>query len=143
VILKVKWVTNTRLSLRCYHYLAVPLIREPPKIPLPDPEENPAWYGEFWIKYPLNQTLYPMYYGQVFKARSEFCAIVNRISLGLFDREGKEGKECEEGEEVGKAAQPSLKNVVGFIGDFTAWYVSLPEPLTAKRIVFPSQISLQ
>jgi len=113
--------------------LAAPLIKEPPKISLPDPQVNPAWYGEFWVKYPLNQTLYPMHFGHLFKARFEFAVIVNRISLKFFDHKG--GKD--------KAAQSSHKTVTGFIRDFTAWYTSLPDPLTPKKIVFPSQISLQ
>ena len=119
--------------MQCYHILAAPLIKEPPKASLPDPQENPAWYGEFWIKYSLNQTLYPMDFGYVFKAASEFCVIINRISLEFFDHKG--GK--------GEAAQPSHKTVTDFIGDCTAWYTSLPDPLTPKKIVFPSQLTLQ
>jgi hypothetical protein len=72
-----------------------------------------------------------MEYGHIFKARSEFCVILNRISIKFFNNEG------------GKAAQSSRKTVADFVGDLTAWYFSLPDPLTPKNIVFPSQIKLQ
>jgi hypothetical protein len=72
-----------------------------------------------------------MAYGCLFKARSEFCAILNRISLKFFDKEG------------GKAAQASRKTITDFVGNLTAWYLSLPDPLMPKKIVFPSQINLQ
>jgi hypothetical protein len=38
---------------------------------------------------------------------------------------------------------PSKKLVTDFVGDITEWYFSLPDPLTAKKIVYPSQIILQ
>jgi hypothetical protein len=71
-----------------------------------------------------------MDFGHGFKALSEFCVILNRASLGVFDEDGK-------------ATQLSRKTVVGLIRDITAWYSSLPDPLTPKKMVFPSQISLQ
>jgi hypothetical protein len=108
-----------------------PLIKESPKTPLPNPKQNPAWYGELWIKYPLNQTLYPLGNGYLFKARSEFSIILNRISLKFFDNED------------GFAAQPTREIVADFARDFAVWYFSLPDPLTPKNIVFPSQIVLQ
>lgn len=127
---KITMVANTRLSLRCYYFLVTPLIKEPPRARLPDPEQNPAWYGELWIKYPLVQTLFPMHYGYLFKARSELSVIINRIALELFDKEG------------GKAAQSSRKIAAGFVRDLKAWHFSLPDPLTPKEVVFPSQFKL-
>jgi hypothetical protein len=74
--------------------------------------------------------LYPVDYCYLFKANSDFCVILNRVSLKFFG-------------EGGNSAQSSRKTVAGFVGDLTAWYFSLPDPLTPKRIVFPSQIKLQ
>lgn len=54
-----------------------PLLRDPPDQPLPDPSENAEWYGEIWVKYPVNQNLSPSYFGHVFKARSRFRVIMN------------------------------------------------------------------
>ena|SRR5579871_504066 len=133
MILKQKWQfdTDIRLSITCYHLLMPPLIKEPPKRPLPDSEENLTWYGEFWIRYPLNETLYPMDYRYTFRARCEFSVILNRVSLKFFDNK------------VEKATKPSRKTVTEFIADFTTWYYSLPDPLTPKKIVFQSQICVQ
>jgi hypothetical protein len=107
------------------------LIRETPKVPLPDPKQNPAWYGEFWLKYPLSQTLCSTHFGHLFKAKAEFCVILNRIVVEIFGKEG------------GKVTQCPPKIVANFARDFTAWHFSLPDPLTPKKIVFPSQFKLQ
>jgi hypothetical protein len=136
VVIKVKLVTDIHFSSYCYTCFLPPLIREPPKTPLPDPKQNPAWYGELWIKYPLNQTLYSMDCGYLFKARSEFSIILNRAALKFF------------GDKGGKASQPPpppppREIVVDLVEDFGVWYSSLPDPLTPKKIVFPSQIILQ
>lgn len=72
-----------------------------------------------------------MHYGYTFKARSEFCIILNRLALKFFDSEG------------GFGVQPPRKMVADIVGDFAEWYFALPEPLTPKEIVFPSQITLQ
>jgi len=117
--------------LVCYHAFKAPLIREPPKVPLPDPNHHPAWFGEFWIKYPLSQTLCPTHYGHFFKAKTEFCIILNRVATELFDKQG------------GKITQCPPKTVAGFAQQFKAWYLSLPDPLTPKKIVFPSQLKIQ
>lgn len=114
----------------CYHFYKTPLMMEPPKVPLPNPKQYPAWYGEFWIKYPLSQTLFPMHYGHFFKAKSEFCVILNRVAIKFFGQGGK-------------ATECPPKIVAGFTQDFTAWRLSLPDPLTPKKIVFPSQLKLQ
>ena len=125
-------ITDTHFSLFSYHFFKAPLIREPPRTPLPDPKQNIAWYGEFWLKYPLNQTLSPMYYGHLFKAKCEFCVIINRVATELFGKGGG-----------GKATQCHSKTLARLARDFTSWYSLLPGPLRPERIVFPSQFKLQ
>ena len=72
-----------------------------------------------------------MDYRHTFKARCDFCVILNRVSLKFFDKKD------------GKATQSSRNTVADFIVDFTTWYYSLPDPLTPKKIVFQAQICLQ
>lgn len=72
-----------------------------------------------------------MDYRHILKARSDFCVILNRVSLKFFDKKD------------GKTTQPSHKTVADFVVDFTTWYYSLPDTLTPKKIVFQSQICLQ
>jgi len=72
-----------------------------------------------------------MHYGQLFKAKSEFCIILNRIAIEFFSKVG------------GKATQCPPKTVANFAREFTAWHFSLPDPLKPKKIVFPSQLKLQ
>ena len=108
-----------------------PLIKEPPDVDLPDPEQYSGWYGETWIKYPLNQTLCPVQFGQLFKAKAEFCVILNRLGSNLF----KDDKIS--------ATGLSTKETTDFANEFSTWYAALPSPLTPENIVFPAQLKLQ
>ncbi|KAF4460076.1 Zn(2)-C6 fungal-type DNA-binding domain [Fusarium albosuccineum] len=106
-----------------------PLIAAPPEFPLPDPTLCPQWYGDFWIKYPLDRMPTTAHYGHDFKARAELMAIMNEIAVeyfsGIQPREGR-----------------SMKTILKFYAKLKAWHDALPEPLTVKRIVLPSQLKL-
>jgi len=104
-----------------------PLIKEPPKWPLPDPSEDPSWYGEIWVKYPLNHGLSPMYLGEVIHARSQFRIIMNEFCDAAYSEGSKVG--------VNLAYQ--------FRERLEEWYENLPTSLTPRRIVLPGQLQLQ
>jgi hypothetical protein len=117
-------------SLHCYVCFEPPLIHTPPDIPLPDPSADPEWYGEMWIKYPMNQKLLPTYFGYLFKAKADFRVIMNDIALHYFGKSESTPK-------------LNLQKVKGFHSRLRNWYDKLPEPLTARRIVLPSHLMLQ
>ncbi|KAF2692176.1 hypothetical protein K458DRAFT_286529, partial [Lentithecium fluviatile CBS 122367] len=50
-----------------------------PPYPLPDVAQNPGFYGEIWLRYPLDQQLYPMGFGHNMKAFCGLRIILNDI----------------------------------------------------------------
>ena len=108
-----------------------PWVKDPPSFPLPDPDQDPHWYGETWIQYPLSQTLFNTKDGSLFKAKLELGLILNALAAQLFD--------VGDGDE----AKLSSQNAVDFSMKLTAWFSSLPLCLTPAEIVFPFQLKLQ
>ena len=121
--------TDNDCSLGAYHYLQPPPVSNPPKTPLPDPSEQPQWYGELWVRYPLSQSLLPTYHGLLFKAKADFWSIINELSLLTFTSHGSTSKLT-----VGEIFQ--------FYGRLKGWLHNLPEPLTPKKIVLPHQLKM-
>ncbi|KAH7147859.1 hypothetical protein DER46DRAFT_514185 [Fusarium sp. MPI-SDFR-AT-0072] len=120
------WAMYNWETLSAFSFMLSPLIKEPPKWPLPDPSEDPSWYGEIWVKYPLNHGLSPMYLGQVIHARSQFRIIMNEFCDAAFSEGSKVG--------VNLAYQ--------FRERLEEWYENLPASLTPRRIVLPGQLQL-
>lgn len=103
---------------------------DPPACPLPDPNENPGWYSESWVRYSLNKDLHPLNHPHLFKAKCELSVILNQLSVTLFDRAGK----------TYPVAAKDLKNHLKDLGN---WYFFLPPCLSPERIIFPFQLNLQ
>ncbi|KAK4155533.1 hypothetical protein C8A00DRAFT_13446 [Chaetomidium leptoderma] len=116
-------------SLCSYHYLQPPPTREPPKTPLPNPLEQPNWYGELWVRYPSSQSRLPTYHGLLFKAKADFWTILNEVSLLTFSRHRA-------------PAKLSVNQILQFYNRLIAWQQNLPEPLTPRKIVLPHQLKL-
>lgn len=116
-------------SLQSYHYLKPPCIKEPPKTPLPDPMEQPQWYGELWVMYPLNQSPLPTYHGLLFKAKADYWTIITEFLLLSLSRPRA-------------TARLPVHKILGFYNRLRAWLHGLPEPLTPKKIVLPHQLKL-
>ena len=98
-------------------------------MPLPDPRKDPSWYGEVWLRYPLNQTPLPSYYGFAFKAQAELRVILNYMACQLFDNR--------------KAKQQTLHQALLFKSKLEHWFRHLPDVLSPEKIVFPSQLVIQ
>ncbi|KAF4495394.1 nitrate assimilation regulatory nirA [Fusarium agapanthi] len=79
---------------------------------LPDPDRDPDWFGEIWLKYPSSSTLVPLRIGLVFKAKMSFSVVLNEAML-----------------EVQKDSSDSYLFQNG-------------EPLSPTKIVSPSQLKL-
>ncbi|KAF9771796.1 hypothetical protein IL306_010542 [Fusarium sp. DS 682] len=121
------WAMYNWEALSGFSLMRPPLIKKPPKWPLPDPLGDPSWYGEVWVKYPLNHGLSPMYLGQVLRARSQFRIIMNEFCAAAYSEESKVG--------IDLAYQ--------FRERLEGWYSNLPDSLTPRRIVLPGQLQLQ
>ncbi|KXJ86060.1 putative C6 transcription factor [Microdochium bolleyi] len=120
------WTLYNWESIVAFSFVIRPLLREPPKWPLPDPASDLAWYGEFWVKYPLRHSLTPASFGQVFRARSQFRVIMNDYSQA--------------------ACSPTSKPTHGEANQFRArldsWFAGLPKPLLPRFIVLPGHLQL-
>ncbi|KNB04814.1 hypothetical protein FOXG_16196 [Fusarium oxysporum f. sp. lycopersici 4287] len=112
-------------------FQTTPLLRTPPQSPLPDPDLNPDWYGESWLKYPSTSVLVPMQYRYTFKARVEFSLILNAAML-----------QASTNEIDNQAVRSGAGRIIETVEKLEAWYRTLPDPLLASHIVFPSQLKL-
>lgn len=107
-----------------------PFVEKPPQAPLPEPEENAAWYGEFWLLYPQSPSSCSMKFGQLFKARCELALLAHRISVKVFNK--PDGKPAE-----------FLTMITDLSSQLLAWYLKLPANLSAAEIVYPAELKLQ
>ncbi|KAJ4865698.1 fungal zn(2)-Cys(6) binuclear cluster domain-containing protein [Trichoderma breve] len=124
------WSIFFWMNLQCYHFIRSPLFKVPPKAPLPDPDKDPEWYGEIWVKYPLNQTPIQMNFPHFFKAKCELGVIVTQIAVDLFDAEERDG------------TRDPRESVAGYLEALESWSSSLPISLNPTEIVFPFHLKL-
>lgn len=104
-----------------------PLLTAPQKTLLPDPERDPDWYGEIWLKYPSSLTLVPLWIGLVFKAKMSLSVVLNEAMLEV-DKDSTDSYLFQNGG----------KNIVEMTERLDTWYKSMPEPLSPTKIVSPS-----
>ena len=103
----------------------MPLIDQPPPYQLPDPAENPQWYGEIWLKFPLAPTRLPIYLGHLFKAKCQLAVTINEMAQE-------------------KASNTwTLEKADHFHQRLIAWHSNLPEILQPRYIVHPGHMQLQ
>ena len=107
------------------------MISGPPAIPLPAPSESQSWYGELYLRYPLHSQLYPLQFGELFKAKAEFCVILNELVRRFF--KAKEPSED----------RPSVAGAAEFYSRFENWYRELPESISPRKAVLPGHLKLQ
>lgn len=113
-----------------YYFFKPPLLEEPPQIPLPDPAEDPVWYGQTWLRYPQSSTPAGTSFGFTFKAVCELRVIMNAMCCAMFEKPGE-------------LTKLSLDATLNFYSKLRDWFDNLPDPLLPHKIVFPNQIKLQ
>ncbi|KAF5692882.1 C6 transcription factor [Fusarium denticulatum] len=121
------WALYRWQSLQAFHNLRAPLIRGHPATPMPDPDREPLWYGELWLRYPPSLKLVPMHFGYVYQAQTELRRIANGITCIRFT-----------GQKTARSLPASdLDRLQRVLDD---WYIGLPEPIKSHRAVLPSQL---
>jgi hypothetical protein len=107
-----------------------PLLAEPPELPLPDAAQNPGWYGEFWLKYPLSETLIPVHFGHLFQTMSNLRLLINELGSDAF---------------IGNKSTSVLEIAVirKYLRRMEFWYNGIPEVLAVTDIKFPWELKLQ
>ncbi|ETS83860.1 hypothetical protein PFICI_05736 [Pestalotiopsis fici W106-1] len=120
------WALYDWETLVGFSFMHAPLLKTPPVEPLPDPLEDPKWFGEIWAKYPSSQSLSPSHFGLVFHAKSQFRIIMNEFCVEAYSRD----------------SMITLDQAYQFRSRLISWYDGLPAPLCAKTIVLPAQLQL-
>ena len=116
-------------STMCVHFFRQPIIDSPPEWVLPDPDVDQAFYGEVWLRYPLNNTHFPLYFGHIFKARSEYCVILNDTCRLVFPPAAER--------------KYAPKDIADLYGRYTKWHADLPSCLSPQRISHTAHLKLQ
>ncbi|KAF5665624.1 nitrate assimilation regulatory nirA [Fusarium denticulatum] len=114
-----------------YQYMTQPLLKTPPKTSLPDPDRDPEWFGEIWLKYPSSTTLVPLRTALVFKAKMSFSVVLNEAML-----------EIEKDSTDSYLFQNGGRKIIEITKRLDTWYKSMPEPLSPTEIVSPSQLKI-
>jgi hypothetical protein len=95
---------------------------------LPDPDKDPAFYGEIHVRYPDRQGQVEISNGHVFKAISEFRVILNTVGSETHGTEAK---------------RLALQRAFAIRQELRSWYENLPDCLTAEKIALPSHLKIQ
>lgn len=108
------------------------LLGDPPEVDLPDPDEDPDWYGEFALVYPPSTVPTPTYWPHTFRAMCGLRVIMNQVAHEAFRDHHPQ-------------AVPGLPRhkALEIQSQLREWYAGLPEPLQPKMAVFPSHLRLQ
>ncbi|KAF5669948.1 NirA-like nitrate assimilation regulatory protein [Fusarium heterosporum] len=120
------WAVYNWETLSASTLMQPPLIKKHPRWTLPNPSEDPSWYGEVWVRYPLNHGLSPCYIGEVLRAKSQFRVITNEFCEAAYSKNSK----------------MDVSLAYHFYEKLEQWCDSLPGPLTPKRIVLPGQFHI-
>jgi hypothetical protein len=113
-----------------FYFFKEPRLKHPPPIDLPDPTNDPDFYGEVWIRYPQDKRSFPIYFGQVFKACIRLRIILNEIATALFSDD-----------QVKKSLTTDEAN--GFAHQLQVWFTALPAVISPTAIVLPNQLKVQ
>jgi hypothetical protein len=121
-----------KISTLSFQLMTTPLLQTPPKSLVPDPERDPDWFGEIWLKYPSGSALVPLQCGVTFKAKMDFSVILNE-SMFEIDKDSNQDF----------LARNGATRIIAVTKKLDHWYRNLPESLSPTKIVFPSQLKLQ
>ncbi|KAI0136821.1 hypothetical protein BJ170DRAFT_589783 [Xylariales sp. AK1849] len=127
------WCLFNWQALTCYHTFREPLLSEPPSHPLPDPKTTACFYGDLYVTYPAGQTRVNTNHGHVFKAISDFRAILNAVGWDSF----RNGPDDPKGPKW-----LSLDRAFEVRGALKVWYDNLPDCLTPDKIALPSHLKI-
>lgn len=106
------------------------MIETPPAAPLPDPAQNRDWYGEIWVMYPKDSSIFAVYFGYVFKSMVELHVLMAKIASQVFSIPNTVKKlPYDEG--------------VEYESKLDSWYGRLPKIMSPRSIVFPARLKAQ
>lgn len=117
------------MVVQTYYYRRAPFVKDPPAFAAPDPDLDPEWYGEVYIRYPLSPTVTRMRLGYVMKATIALRVIMNDIALAQF-----------------ASQQPTVLHPghkLEFKRRLDSWMQKLPTTLNPNKILLPCHFNVQ
>ncbi|KAK0618837.1 hypothetical protein B0T14DRAFT_518107 [Immersiella caudata] len=123
------WSLFSWSTVQAYYFFRYPVVKTAPQTPLPDPENNPAFYGEVWLLYPASPCPIPAQHGHTTKSLTEFHHILHIISCRAF-RDGSSTRKL------------TWEEAMNFKRMLDNWFESLPAALSPKNVVFPWHLKL-
>jgi len=97
---------------------------------MPDPKQNPSWYGECWLLYPVSPAPIPAEHGHTIKSMTELHIILHNISCRAFHN-GQSTRRL------------SWEEAMEFKQMLDNWFHTLPDVLSPKNVVFPWHLKMQ
>ncbi|CAG7563849.1 unnamed protein product [Fusarium equiseti] len=122
-------LVNAILAVGCL--MTVPVLQTPPRNTLPDPNRDPDWFGEIWLKYPSSSILIPMQVGVTFQTKMDFAVVLNEAMLDYHGHSTEDD-----------LAQSGAARIMAVVQKLESWYQTLPETLVPSKIVFPSHLKI-
>ncbi|KAF2633948.1 hypothetical protein BU25DRAFT_417073 [Macroventuria anomochaeta] len=119
------WLWTTMYT---YYYMRPPLL-PPPDYEVPNPDLDPEWYGEVWVRYCQNSVRTPILLDHNFRETTRLRLIQADIGTAMFGK-------------LNNADGLSYEQALIFKARLGAWLHALPEPLSASKVVYPGHISL-
>lgn len=126
---------------KCFSHLSLshlepPSITTPPICLLPDPSTDPDWYGQIWLRYPMDPVLYTTHFPHQFKSQSGFSGLIIEGWSSMS--------------RAGVTVNSPIESLIAsqrmesyYNSHMKKWYRNLPEPLRPTNITLPSQLYLQ
>ncbi|CAN9446427.1 unnamed protein product [Alternaria alternata] len=112
-----------------YYMFRIPLLKDPPEMPFPDPLTDPGFHDEMWLRYPFATSTVPAYYAHTITARRHLNQIKNDIVYKVRSRNVLEG--------------PVLFSTILDLNErLDSWFQNLPLAMQARNIVFPPQLEV-
>ncbi|KAG8159982.1 hypothetical protein KVR01_010619 [Diaporthe batatas] len=123
-----------------YYFMRRPWLSDPPEVALPDPDQDPGWYGEFALEYPSAPGPTPMRWPHTFRAMCGLRVIMNQVAHEAF-RDDDDDHHNHHPPQASVAGLPRHR-ALGIQARLREWYAGLPEPLRPRMAVLPSHLRL-
>ena len=120
------WMIYNIETMVAFHFKHLPLLPTSPAVYLPDPQLEPEWYGDIWLKYPMTQVLTSTSFAAFFDAKCSLRTIISDICQAYFADD----------------VVVTWELALSLHYKLDSWLSQLPKCLTAKYIVFPGQFQL-
>ncbi|KAJ4138811.1 hypothetical protein NW768_002684 [Fusarium equiseti] len=112
-------------AMHSFHYRLLPLFDEEPESPLPCAHEQPSWYPEIYVRYPLDNTVVSIGFGPSMKAMVDLQHIAHDFARYYWG---------------GYSQLPN--DPLPFRLRLDGWLRDLPEPLKSRNIILPMHLRI-